>query len=173
MAPPVILRIGAPANSACNEHMEQSAQGTNAASRPAVPERLRVVLADDHPKMREEIRLLLASEFEIAGSVSEGQSLLSAVARLTPDAVISDIQMPLIDGIEAGRRILQQGLCSAIVILTAYNEPQLVRSALEAGVRGYVLKNDAGEELALAVRTVANGGAYLSSSIRHSLNRVL
>jgi len=153
--------------------MEQSGQGTNAASRSDGPERLRVVLADDHPGMREEIRQLLAPEFEIAGSVGEGQALLSAVARLTPDAVISDIQMPLIDGIEAGRRILQQGLCSAVVILTAYNEPQLVRSALEAGVRGYVLKNDAGEELALAVRTVANGGAYLSSSVRHSLNKVL
>jgi DNA-binding NarL/FixJ family response regulator len=125
-----------------------------------------VVLADDHPGMREEIRLLLAGEFEVAGSVGEGQALLSATARLRPDAVVCDIHMPLIDGIEAGRRILQEGLCSAVIILTVYNEPQLVDSALDAGIRGYVLKGDAGEELALAVHTVIRAGTYLSSGVR-------
>jgi DNA-binding NarL/FixJ family response regulator len=132
-------------------------------------DRPRVVLADDHAGMREQISLLLAQEFEVAGSVSEGEALLLAVARLRPDAVISDIHMPLIDGIEAGRRILQQGLCSAIIILTVYNEPELVQSALACGIRGYVLKGDAGEELAPAVHTVTRGGRYLSSSVRQSL----
>jgi DNA-binding NarL/FixJ family response regulator len=130
--------------------------------------RPRVVLADDHPGMAEEIRLLLADEFEVVGSASEGQALLSLVAQLRPDAVVSDIDMPLVDGIEAGRRMLQQGLCPAVVILTAYNEPQLVGSALACGIRGYMLKEDAGEELALAVNTVAGGGTYLSSGIRHA-----
>jgi len=131
-----------------------------------VPRRPRVVLADDHPGMLEEIRLLLEDEFEVVGSASEGQALLSLVAQLRPDAVVSDIHMPLVDGIEAGRRMLQEGLCSAVVILTVYNEPQLVGSALACGIRGYVLKEDAGEELALAVNTVAGGGAYLSRGIR-------
>jgi DNA-binding NarL/FixJ family response regulator len=128
--------------------------------------RPRVVLADDHPGMLEEIRLLLADEFELVGSASEGQALLSLVDQLRPDAVVLDIHMPLVDGIEAGRRMLQGGLCPAVVILTVYNEPQLVGSALACGIRGYVLKEDAGEELALAVNTVAGGGAYLSRGIR-------
>jgi DNA-binding NarL/FixJ family response regulator len=131
-----------------------------------VPRRPRLVLADNHPGMLEEIRLLLADEFEVVGSASEGRALLSLVAQLRPDAVVSDIHMPLVDGIEAGRRILDEGLCSAVVILTVYNEPELVGSALACGIRGYVLKEDAGEELALAVKTVAGGGAYLSSGVR-------
>jgi DNA-binding NarL/FixJ family response regulator len=129
----------------------------------------RIVLADDHAGMREQICLLLAHEFEVAGSVGEGQALLAAVARLRPDAVVSDIHMPLIDGIEAGRRILQQGLCAAVVILSVYNEPELVQSALASGIRGYVLKADAGEELALALHAVTGGGMYLSSGVRRSL----
>jgi DNA-binding NarL/FixJ family response regulator len=132
-----------------------------------------VVLAEDHPGVREEIRLLLAGEFEVAGSVGEGHALLSAVAQLRPDAVVCDIHMPLIDGIEAGRRIVQEGLCPAVIILTACNETQLVDSALEAGIRGYVLKGDAGEELALALHTVARGGTYLSSGVRHSPGTLL
>jgi DNA-binding NarL/FixJ family response regulator len=146
--------------------------GTNVASKPAGNHKPRLVLADDHPRMREEIGHLLAGEFEIAGTVGDGQALLLAVARLRPDAVVSDIHMPLMDGIQAARSILREGHCSAIVILTVYNEPQLVHSALDSGIRGYVLKMDAGEELARAVHTVTRGGTYLSSGVRHSLGTV-
>lgn len=127
--------------------------------------RLRVLLADDHPEMLEEIRRLLAHEFEIVGSVAEGQALLSAVERLKPDAVVADINMPLIDGIEAGRRILRGGLCSAVILLTMYDDQHLVRNALESGIRGYVLKQDAGEELVPAIAAVASGGTYLSHGV--------
>jgi DNA-binding NarL/FixJ family response regulator len=133
---------------------------SHAARRP------RVVLADDHPGMLEEILRLLAPEFDVVGSASEGQALLSLVAQLRPDVVVADIHMPGFNGIEAGRRMLQGGLCPAVVILTVYNEPRLVGSALACGIRGYVLKEDAGEELALAVNTVAGGGVYLSHGIR-------
>lgn len=150
--------------------MEMAGGGTNLNSHASGPgggpPRTRVVLADDHTGMLEQIGLLLADEFDVAGSVSEGQALVSAVARLRPDAVVSDIHMPLLDGIEAGRRILQQGLCSSVILLTVYNEPELLHSALAFGIRGYVLKGDAGEELALAVHAVTKGGIYLSSSVR-------
>ena len=79
--------------------------------------------------------------------------------------MVSDVNMPHLDGIEAGRRILREGLCPAVIILTVYNGRQFVESALESGIRGYVLKTDAGEELARAVRTVLLGGAYLSSGV--------
>src|ERR1700683_4710256 len=146
--------------------MDRAGSVTDLNLKSNVARKPRVVLADDHPGMLEEIRLLLADEFDVVGSASEGRALLSLVAQLRPDAVVSDIHMPLVDGIEAGRRILDEGLCSAVVILTVYNEPELVGSALACGIRGYVLKEDAGDELALAVNTVAAGGAYLSSGIR-------
>ena len=129
------------------------------------PKRSRVVVADDHQEMLEELRGLLSRDFDVVAAVSEGHALLSAVLRLRPDAVVSDVSMPHLDGIEAGRRIVREGLCSAVVILTVYNERQLVQSALELGIRGYVLKTDAGEELALAVQTVLLGGAYVSSGV--------
>ena len=134
-------------------------------SKGSVTKKPRIVLADDHPGMVEEIRLLLARDFDVVGSVSEGRALLSAVSQLKPDAVVSDINMPLVDGLEAGRRILRAGLCPAVIILTLYNEPELVHRALESGIRGYVLKVDAGEELALAVETVVGGGTYVSSGV--------
>src|ERR1039457_2908947 len=84
--------------------------------------RLRVLLADDHPEMLEEIRSLLARGFEIVGSVGDGQALLSAVEQLRPDAVVSDIKMPQVDGIEAGRRILREGLCADVILLTMCND---------------------------------------------------
>jgi DNA-binding NarL/FixJ family response regulator len=147
--------------------MGQADADTSLNSKGSVTERPRIVLAEDHPGMREEICHLLAPEFEVAGSVGDGQTLLLAVAQLKPDAVVSDIHMPVMDGIEASRRILQEGLCSAVIILTVYNDPQVVDIALESGIRGYVLKADAGEELALALHAVAGGGTYLSSGVRH------
>jgi DNA-binding NarL/FixJ family response regulator len=128
-----------------------------------------LVLADDHLEVLDEIRDLLASDFDVLRTVAEGHALIQAVAELSPDAVISDIQMPGLDGIEAGGRILRQGLCNAVVVLTMYNEPHLVRKALQAGIRGYVLKVDAGEELIPAVIAVLAGGSYLSRSVSEKL----
>lgn len=145
--------------------MDQAGQRTDLNSETTGSGKPRLVLADDHPGVLEEIRLLLEGEFEIVGAASEGSALLSLADRLRPDAVVSDVHMPLVDGIEAGRRILRERLCPAVVILTAYNEPRLVDSALQCGIRGYVLKRDAGEELALAVHTVAAGGMYLSTGV--------
>ena len=145
--------------------MNKSDRVKDPESKGSLAKKPRIVLADDHPGMVEEIRLLLAREFDIVGSVDEGRALLSAVSQLRPDVVVSDLDMPLMDGLETGRRILRSGLCPAVIILTQYNEPELVHSALESGIRGYVLKVDAGEELALAVQTVAGGGTYLSSGV--------
>jgi DNA-binding NarL/FixJ family response regulator len=137
----------------------------------AQPRKSRLVLADDHLDVLDEIRHLLASDFDVLRTVAEGHALIQAVAELSPDAVVSDIQMPGLDGIEAGGRILRQGLCTAVVVLTVYNEPHLVRKALQAGIRGYVLKVDAGEELIPAVNAVLAGGSYLSRSVSEKLKK--
>src|SRR5471030_2803949 len=72
--------------------------------------RLRVVLADDHQDLLEEIRYLIAPEFDVVGSVNEGLALIQAACELRPDAIISDIHMPRLNGIDAGQQILQKGL---------------------------------------------------------------
>ena len=132
----------------------------------AMGKNCRVVLADDHQDVLEEIRYLLAPEFDVVGSVKEGLALIQAVFELRPDAVISDIKMPRLNGIDAGRQILEKGLCKAVIALTTYNEPLFVDSAIQAGIRGYVLKIEASEELVPAVRTVVGGGIYLSQRVR-------
>jgi DNA-binding NarL/FixJ family response regulator len=131
----------------------------------AARERPRIVLADDHPELLVEIGRRLAVEFDVLCAVGEGFALVKAASELRPDVVISDIGMPGLTGIEACRRILQGGFSRNAILLTMYDDPELVRSALEAGIRGYVLKVDAGEELVSAVKTVLIGNAYLSRRV--------
>ncbi len=127
--------------------------------------RIRLVLADDHTDVLEEIQHLLAPQFDVLRTVRDGPALVEAVAELRPDAVVSDFQMPGLNGIEAGAQILQQGLCKAVILLTMYNEPLLVNQALAAGIRGFVLKVDAGDELVPALHEVMGGGRYLSQGV--------
>jgi len=108
---------------------------------------------------------LLAPEFEVLRSVREGAALIEAALELRPDVVVSDINMPGLNGIDAARQIRKRGACDRVILLTVYREPQLVRSALEAGIQGYVLKLDAGEELIAAVRSVLAGNTYLSRGV--------
>ena len=132
----------------------------------ASPRHFRIVLADDHEEMLEEIRALLTPDFDVVGSVNNGQALIDAVRALKPDVVVSDIKMPGISGIEACRRIVQEGLCSTTIMLTMHNEAQFVRRALGAGIRGYLLKVHAGEELIPAIRSVMGGFTYLSTGVQ-------
>ena len=112
-----------------------------------------------------EIRVLLNPDFEILSSVTDGV-VIAAVREWKPDAVISDVQMPGLSGIEACSHIIQKGFCSAAIILTMYNDVQLVKDALRAGILGYVLKADAGQELVSAARGVLGGSTYLSHGVR-------
>lgn len=134
-----------------------------------LPRQNRIVLADDHLDLLREVRALLIPNFEILQSVNDGLALIDAVRDRKPDLVIADIRMPRINGIEACRRIIQQGLCHAAILLTMHNDQQLVREALEAGIRGYVLKLDAGEELIPAVNSVLSGSQYLSRGVSRGM----
>jgi DNA-binding NarL/FixJ family response regulator len=137
------------------------AEGTNRAV-----SRQRLVLADDHPDVRQEIRLLLDLEFEVVRAVGDGAALVAAALELKPDVIVSDIQMPELGGIEAGAEVLGRGLCQAIVLLSMYRDRHLVQKALKAGIRAYVLKLDACEELIPAVYAALRGECYLSSGVR-------
>ncbi len=128
--------------------------------------RYRLVLADDHPGVRQEISQLLDLEFEVLRAVGDGAALVEAVAELKPDAVVSDIQMPGLDGIDAGRELLGRGLCEAVVVLSMYPDRHLVERAIKARIRGYVLKLDAHEELIPAIYAALCGERYLSSGVK-------
>jgi DNA-binding NarL/FixJ family response regulator len=128
--------------------------------------KLRIVLADDHHDVREQTRELLASEFDVISTVTSGLQLVEAAAALHPDLVVSDIAMPDLDGIEAGRRSVAGGFARGVVLLTMHNDPQLLQRSREAGIAGFVLKVDAGEELITAVEQVAAGRTYVSRTVR-------
>jgi DNA-binding NarL/FixJ family response regulator len=127
--------------------------------------RYRLLLADDREDILDELRHLLSPTFEVLGTVTDGVALIDAVATLRPDAVICDIYMPRLNGIESSLQILRQGLCNAVVILTMHNEPHLVTKVLQEGIQGYVLKEDASDELMPAVHAVLDGARYLSRGV--------
>jgi DNA-binding NarL/FixJ family response regulator len=133
------------------------------------PRRFCLLLADDHDDVREQICQLLHPEFEVLRAVGEGAALLQAAATLKADAIITDIEMPRMGGIEAGQQILKRGLCEAVVVLSMYPDAHLVKTAFESGIRAYVLKIDASEELIPAIYAALRGERYLSSGVR-SLN---
>lgn len=128
--------------------------------------RQRLVLADDHGDVLKELRRLLDPEFDVAAALRDGPSLLEAAGRLHPDAVICDLRMPGMSGIEAGARILSARLAKAVVVLSMYREADLIRQALDAGILGYVLKVDASEELIPAIYSALAGKPYLSRNVR-------
>jgi DNA-binding NarL/FixJ family response regulator len=130
------------------------------------PKRLRIVLADDHADMLDAVRSVLDRDFEVVRAVRCGRELLLATASLKPDVVVTDMAMPDLDGIEAGRQIVARQLADAVIVLTMHNDPQLVERAVEAGIRGFVLKVDAGEELVEAVHQVSTGTTYFSRMVR-------
>jgi CheY-like chemotaxis protein len=100
----------------------------------------RLLLADDHPGMLEQIVRLLQGEFEIAGTVGNGLDLTTAALRLDPDVVVLDITMPGQDGIEAARRLQHDGCRAKLVFLTVHDDPDYLGAALQTGAAGYVVK---------------------------------
>jgi DNA-binding NarL/FixJ family response regulator len=125
-----------------------------------------VVLAEDHPDMAIELRALLTPDYDVLEVVQDGAALVEAARRARPDAIVSDIAMPNINGLAAAVVILADQPDARIVFVTVQDSRRVIRKALEIGVRGYVLKCDAGNELVAAVDTAIEGGQYLSASAR-------
>lgn len=128
--------------------------------------KLRVFLADDHPLLRNGLRGLLEREgFTVVGEAGDGKEALKLVRQLKPDVAVLDLSMPLLSGIEAARTIQSEGVARGVVLLTVHREDHYVLEALRAGIRGYVLKSQAPEDIAAAIRQVATGGSYLSPGL--------
>lgn len=120
------------------------------------------MVADDHSIVIEGIRRLLASEFEVVAEAADGRELLAAVREHAPDVVVTDIGMPLLNGIEATRRIRDFAPDVRIVVLTMYRETGYAAQCLQAGALGYVLKANATAELVPAVHAVLRGRRFIS-----------
>jgi len=125
----------------------------------------RLLLADDHTELLEEIQQLVATHFDVVGTAGDGVTLVKMAKALQPDVVVTDIRMPELSGIDAACIILQEKACKAIVLLTMYDDSSLIRSALDVGILGYVLKATAGEELIPAIEQALKGGVFVSRAI--------
>ena len=127
--------------------------------------RPRVLLAEDHAQTAEQLRKLLLAEFEVIAWVKDGNALVDAAARLSPDVIVTDIAMPGVDGIEAVTRIRRNNPNARIVLVTVHSELMLVEAGLASGALGYVLKDTAGDELVPAVRAALAGHQYVSREL--------
>jgi DNA-binding NarL/FixJ family response regulator len=127
---------------------------------------IRIVLADDHVLVRQGLKSLLEREgFQVVAEASDGQEALGHVESLKPDIAVMDVSMPVLNGLNAAREMSRSFPKTKIILLTQHDESQYIREALEAGAKGYVLKNQVASDLLLAIRQVSRGQVYLSPGV--------
>jgi len=125
--------------------------------------KIKILLADDHALFREGLRSLLAdqADIEIVGEAEDGLEVIKLAAQLVPDIILMDINMPVIDGVEATRKILAAQEAVNIVILTMYPQDEYIFEALKAGAKAYLLKDTRSKKLLTVIRAVYDGQAVI------------
>ena len=126
---------------------------------------VRVLLADDSPSMLQEARRILEPEFQVIGTVDDGEAVLEATQTLKPDVLILDISMGVMNGLEAARLLTRIGSNAKIVFLTVHNDQDFVEEAFSAGAVGYVIKPRLGTDLPIAVREALMGHTFISPDL--------
>lgn len=128
---------------------------------------IRVMLVDDQKLIRQGIRMLLSTEtdIEVAGEAGDGHEALALIEKTHPQVILMDVRMPGMDGVAATREISARHPEIGIIILTTFDDEAYIFEGLRAGARGYLLKDISSEEMAAAVRVVAQGGALIQPSI--------
>lgn len=126
--------------------------------------KITVLIADDHPIFRQGLRQIIASgsEFEIVAEVGDGNEALEKIVSLKPQVAVLDVDMPGKTGLEVLKKLNENNLPSAVILLTMYKEESFFNAALNAGAKGYVIKDSASSEITLAIRAVANDENFIS-----------
>ena len=131
--------------------------------------KIRVLLADDHQIFLEGLKGLLEPEFDLVGTVEDGRTLVKEAQRLRPDVIVTDISMPLLNGIEAVRQIKKSNHQIKVIFLTMHPDMSFASLAFEVGASGYVIKNSASHELITAINQVMTGKTYVTPEIAGEL----
>jgi DNA-binding NarL/FixJ family response regulator len=124
-----------------------------------------VLLAEDHAIVAEGLQGILEVDFELVATVGDGRALVEAARELKPDVIVTDISMPLLNGLDATRQMKSEGLRSRIVFLTMHADVPLAKAAFRAGASAYLLKRSASRELITAIQEVLNGSRYVTPLI--------
>lgn len=132
-------------------------------------QRPRVFLADDHSLLLEAFSTLLESKYEVVGTATDGRQMLSQVKKLKPDVVVLDINMPNLNGFDAGEKLKKILPDIKLLFLTVNEDPNLVTEAFRIGANGYLLKNSAASELFQAIDVVMSGGNYVTPGIARDM----
>jgi DNA-binding NarL/FixJ family response regulator len=127
--------------------------------------RPRLLLADDHAIVIDGLRHLLEPEFELIGTVGDGVALVEAANKYKPDVIVADVSMPLLNGIEAARRLKDGGSSSKVIFLTMHVDVEIASAAFRAGASGYVLKSSATDTLSHAIWEALKGRQFVSPRI--------
>ena len=135
--------------------------------------RPRLLLADDHTLLLDGIRLILEPEFDLIGSVEDGQALIVAARKHKPDIILLDISMPLLNGIDAAQQLRKIVPFAKLIFVTMHADPDFVTEALRAGASGYVLKRAAASELLTAIHEVLKGNHYVSPQVTRNTIELL
>jgi two-component system response regulator NreC len=132
---------------------------------------IRILLADDHNLLRDGLRLLLErqSDFVVVAEASDGREALRLAEEHRPDVAVMDIAMPVLNGIEATRQIVERCTATAVIMLSMHHDESYIARALNAGARGYLLKDSLKAELISAVKSVSQGYSYFSLKVRTML----
>src|SRR5262249_28756079 len=134
--------------------------------RRRLPDAIRVLVVDDHGVVREGLRtfLLLQDGIEVVGEATDGSEAVAAAAQLEPDVVLMDLVMPVLDGVEAMRRIRESRPQTRVIVLTSFTDDDKLLAAVRAGAAGYLLKTAPPQEVVRAIRAAHAGDAVLDPS---------
>jgi DNA-binding NarL/FixJ family response regulator len=129
--------------------------------------RLSILIADDHPMMLRGLKATLGADesLEVVGEAADGRAALALIGQVRPDVAVLDINMPVLDGFGVARSVLGRLPGVEIVFLTMHDEPEMLRAALDLGVKGYLLKESAAEDVVACVKSVAAGRAFITPSL--------
>lgn len=136
---------------------------------------LKVIIADDHELVREGLQVMISkiTEIELIAEAANGEQLVRLTSHLLPDVVLTDVKMPVMDGIEATRQIRKKHPHIGVIALTSFNEENLIMDMLNAGANGYLLKNAGKKEITDAVKTVYKGESYYCKETNEQLSHLV